>query len=290
MLELCERPSATLVTEVVENCESRYFGEFELWAAVARGRDPRRQGAAFDFALGLGIGSSEALAGARALGECLERYGASIAGVGAPKTAPVWNEEGIYSGEAPSASVFLPWIGPSGPALPCGSEGLACAPRFAVAARRAALELIERQALRRAIEGGSGFLPRGEARLGPFTATLLLIPAEVPVILAFIEQGGRLVASGAAAAMTEPEAVAKALQEAALAWLCADGAILPGVFEGRETLLARHDVHRAGELALCRDARTVPRTEVVFADATPAGWAAAGGSIVRALPAAMVLP
>jgi ribosomal protein S12 methylthiotransferase accessory factor YcaO len=289
MLELRERPSAALVAEVVEDCEIRYFAEFDLWAAVARGRDPRRVGAAFDFALGLGIGSSDAIAEARALGECLERYGASIAGVGAPATAPVWNEEGMYSGEAPSAAVFLPWIGPAGPALPCGSEGLAFAPRFAVAARRAALEMIERQALRRAIEGRGGFLSRGEAQLGPLTASLLLIPAEVPVILALIEQSGRLAACGAAAAATESEAVEKALQEAALAWLCADGAILPGVFEGRETLLARHDVHRAGDLALRSGASTAPRTAVVFADAAPAGWAAEGGCIVRALPAAVVI-
>jgi hypothetical protein len=289
MHELLERPSAALVAEVVEDCESRHFAEFGLWAAVARGRDPRRMGAAFDFALGLGIGPSVAIAEARALGECLERYGASIAGVGAPATAPVWNEEGLYRGEAPSAAVFLPWIGPAGPALPCGSEGLASAPRFGVAARRAAMEMTERQALRHAIEGRGGFLPRGEARLGPLTASLLLVPAEVPVLLAFVEQSGRLVACGAAAAATEREAMAKALQETALAWLCADGAVLPGVFEGRETLLARHGVHRAGELTLRSAASAIPPTEVVFADAAPAGWAAAGGSIVRALPATMVL-
>ncbi len=289
MHEHLERPSAALIAEVIEDCESRFFAEFGLWATVARGRDPRRMGAAFDFALGLGIGSSEAMAGARAQGECLERYGASIAGVGAPATAPVWNEEGMYSGVAPSAAVFLPWIGPAGPALPCGSEGLACAPRFAGAARRAALEMIERQALRHAIEGRGGFLSRGEARLGPLTASLLLVPAEAPVLLAFVEQSGRLVASGAAAAATEAEAAAKALQEAALAWLCADGAILPGVFEGRETLLARHGVTRAGDLMLRSGASAVPRAAVVFADAAPAGWAAAGGCIVRALPVSMAM-
>lgn len=289
MHDLLERPSPALVAEVVEDCETRYFAEYDLWAAVARGRDPRGMGAAFDFALGLGIGPSDAIAAARAHGECLERYGASIAGVSAPATAPVWDEEGTNRGEVPSAFVFLPWIGPLGPALPCSSEGLAYAPRLADAARRAALEMTERQALRRAIEGRGGFLPRGEARLGPLTAALLRAPAEVPVILAVIEQGGRLAACGAAAAATEADAVAKALQEAALAWLCAEGAILPGVFEGRETLLARHGVQRAGELRLRSDAGTVPKAAVVFANAAPAGWAAAGACILRALPAAMVL-
>lgn len=275
-----------LAADLIESCETRFFPEVELWTAVAKGPNARAVGAVSDVALGLVTDACEKSARKRAAAEALERYGATLAGLRASARSPAFDRCGRTVGTVSARAVFLPWVGPTGAVLPADSEGLAFGATRQDALRRAALERIERRALRHALSGAGALSPMRIARTGELGVELFSVPAHMPVVLGVIcDNGGRIVGAGAGAAPQADAAARHALEEAALAWLCSQGKVLPGLFDGRETLLARFGVTVRSELPISRStAASAPAPDIdVFADAGPARWAARSAYVVRAL-------
>ncbi|MDX5362174.1 MAG: YcaO-like family protein [Alphaproteobacteria bacterium] len=286
---------APALAGLVESLEARAFPDLDLWVAVAKGADARTMGGAADVALGLGAGTTREDAETRALGECLERLGAALVPDGTPPGVPARTFSGSPAGWVPAARVYLPYRDALGPVLPATSEGLAFAFDRQTACLRAGLELIERVALRDALSAGHRTLrTEGEQSCGKHTSTLYRLPAPMPVILAVLaDPWGRISGAGSAADPDPQAAAERAVREAALAHLAAEGEVLPGSIGPGDALLAPFGVR------MLRDLRTtgiqLPEQEdftpagtfdalgIVFADATPPAFRSFGGVVFRAL-------
>ncbi|MCP1337741.1 YcaO-like family protein [Futiania mangrovi] len=286
---------ASALAGLVESLEARAFADLGLWVAVAKGADARTMGGAADVALGLGAGATREDAEARALGECLERLGAALVPDGTPAEVPARTFSGVPAGWVPAARVYLPYCDARGPVLPATSEGLAFAFDRQTACLRAGLELIERAALRDALStGGPGVAAAGTQCCGKNQATLYLLPAPIPAMLAVIADGRGRIAGAGSAADPDPQASAeKAVREAALAHLAAEGEVLPGSVGAGDALLAPfgirtiRDLHATGTHGhvqpVITPAEAFDASGLVFADATPPAFRGFGGTVVRAL-------
>lgn len=286
---------APALAGLVESLEARAFPDLDLWVAVAKGADARTMGGAADVALGLGAGETREDAETRALGECLERLGAALVPEGTPAGVPARTFSSAPAGGVPAARVYLPYRDARGPVLPATSEGLAFAFDRETAYLRAGLELIEREALRRALSAGQRAPEAmGKRSCGTRTAALYRLPAPLPVILAVLaDPGGRIMGAGAAADPDPQAAADRAAREAALAHLVAMGEVLPSSMDPDGGLLAPFGIHTIRDLRpLVKPAPEPPAMTpgeafaaggLVFADATPSAFHGFGGVVVRAL-------
>lgn len=273
--------------ELIETCDSRYAAAFGLWVAVAKAQNPCDAGAAYDLALGLGMAKDRFVSEQRAKGEALERYGAAVGGACFDQTyKDALNEHGMHIGQVLSREVYLPWIGPQGPALPCRSDGLAFGNSFSAARAAAQKEWVERWALKQGFAGRNSLQPQGELDWGGRTARIWHVAAPFSVVLAVIaDSDGAIYSAGAGASDIEDVARQKALEELTLATLCRDGEVLPGLFTSQETFLARYGVTHVRQLEQWKEIiPALPTPKLCYAVASPMRWADKDMWVVRALP------
>lgn len=273
---------------------TRYFAEVRHWIAVAKGCDVRALGAAADVALGLGAGWRRCDAVARATGEMLERYGAALVPPGSGERVALTDWRGASCGHGDAAAAWLPFHRRGRPVLPASSRGLGFAFDRNRALRAAAHEMIERSAIDALARGGPRRAkPLGPVRIGKLSGHGFRVAAPLPVALVLVADGsGRIVAAGAAARTGIDAALIAARREAALGWLVARGAVLPGAgLDGAALLGPLADLplsewpvaRRRGAMVPPPSSRGALARQFAFADLTPGDIAAAGGWVVRAM-------